>query len=36
MACKNDPVQSDEIVRRFRRDISYRKIANLIERLADE
>lgn len=33
---KNDPVQSDEIVRRFRRDISYRKIVNLIERLADE
>ncbi|WP_304670995.1 hypothetical protein ACTRL1_00425 [Neisseria meningitidis] len=36
MACKNDPVQSDEIVRRFRRDISYRKIVNLIERLANE
>ncbi len=36
MACKNDPVQSDEIVRRFRRDISYRKIVNLIERLAHE
>ncbi|HGJ8696730.1 TPA: glycosyltransferase [Neisseria gonorrhoeae] len=33
---KNDPVQSEEIVRRFRRDISYRKIVNLIERLADE
>ncbi|WP_118812512.1 glycosyltransferase [Neisseria meningitidis] len=33
---KNDPVQSDEIVRRFRRDISYRKIVNLIERLAHE
>ncbi len=33
---KNDPVQSDEIVRRFRRDISYRKIVNLIERLANE
>lgn len=36
MACKNDPVQSDEIVRRFRRDISYQKIVNLIERLANE
>ncbi len=36
MACKNDPVQSDEIVRRFRRDISYREIVNLIERLANE
>ncbi|WP_304674628.1 glycosyltransferase [Neisseria blantyrii] len=33
---KNDPIQSDEIVRRFRRDISYRKIVNLIERLANE
>ncbi|HHS1468959.1 TPA: glycosyltransferase [Neisseria meningitidis] len=33
---KNDPVQSDEIVRRFRRDISYQKIVNLIERLAHE
>lgn len=33
---KNDPVQSDEIVRRFRHDISYRKIVNLIERLANE
>ncbi|MBG8830698.1 glycosyltransferase family 4 protein [Neisseria meningitidis] len=36
LARKNDPVQSDEIVRRFRRDISYRKIVNLIERLANE
>ncbi|HFC6035598.1 TPA: glycosyltransferase [Neisseria meningitidis] len=33
---KNDPVQSDEIVRRFRRDVAYQKIVNLIERLADE
>lgn len=33
---KNDPVQSEEIVRRFKRDISYRKIVNLIERLANE
>lgn len=33
---KNDPVQSDEIVRRFRRDVVYQKIVNLIERLADE
>lgn len=36
LARKNDSVQSDEIVRRFRRDISYRKIVNLIERLANE
>ncbi|HEZ1451334.1 TPA: glycosyltransferase [Neisseria meningitidis] len=33
---KNDPVQSEEIVRRFKRDISYQKIVNLIERLANE
>ncbi|HGG7795560.1 TPA: glycosyltransferase [Neisseria meningitidis] len=33
---KNDPVQSDEIVRRFKRDVAYQKIVNLIERLADE
>ncbi|CWQ03474.1 glycoside hydrolase family protein [Neisseria meningitidis] len=33
---KNDPVQSDEIVRRFRRDVAYQKIVNLIERLAHE
>ncbi|ARC00866.1 hypothetical protein A6J44_04965 [Neisseria gonorrhoeae] len=33
---KNDPVQSDEIVRRFRRDVAYQKIVNLIERLANE
>ncbi|MBW3879680.1 glycosyltransferase [Neisseria meningitidis] len=36
MAKQNGAVQSDEIVRRFRRDISYRKIVNLIERLANE
>lgn len=33
---KNDSVQSDEIVRRFRRDVAYQKIVNLIERLAHE
>ncbi|MFU9992053.1 glycosyltransferase [Neisseria meningitidis] len=33
---KNDPVQSEEIVRRFKRDIFYQKIVNLIERLANE
>lgn len=33
---KNDPVQSDEIVRRFKRDVAYQKIVNLIERLAHE
>ncbi|HGN7017841.1 TPA: glycosyltransferase [Neisseria gonorrhoeae] len=33
---KNDPVQSEEIVRRFKRDVAYQKIVNLIERLADE
>ncbi len=36
MAKQNGAIQSDEIVRRFRRDISYRKIVNLIERLANE
>ncbi len=36
MAKQNGAVQSDEIVRRFRRDISYQKIVNLIERLANE
>lgn len=30
---KNDPVQSEEIKRRFKRDIAYQKIVNLIERL---
>lgn len=33
---KNDPVQSEEIVRRFKRDVAYQKIVNLIERLANE
>lgn len=33
---KNDPVQSEEIVRRFKRDVAYQKIVNLIERLAHE
>lgn len=33
---KSDPVQSDEIVRRFKRDVAYQKIVNLIERLANE
>ncbi|HEZ0948917.1 glycosyltransferase [Neisseria meningitidis] len=33
---KSDPVQSDEIVRRFKRDVAYQKIVNLIERLAHE
>ena len=36
LARKNDPVQSDEIVRRFKRDVAYQKIVNLIERLAHE
>ncbi|WP_127231809.1 glycosyltransferase [Neisseria meningitidis] len=36
MAKQNGAIQSDEIVRRFRRDISYRKIVNPIERLANE
>ena len=36
MAKQNGAIQSDEIVRRFRRDISYQKIVNLIERLANE
>ena len=33
---KDDPVQSEEIVRRFKRDVAYQKIVNLIERLAHE
>ena len=33
---KNDPVQSEEIIRRFKRDVAYQKIVNLIERLAHE
>ena len=36
LARQNDPVQSDEIVRRFKRDVAYQKIVNLIERLAHE
>lgn len=36
MSCKTDPVQSEEIVRRFKPDVAYQKIVNLIERLADE
>lgn len=36
MAKQNGAIQSDEIARRFKRDISYRKIVNLIERLANE
>ena len=36
MAKQNGAIQSDEIIRRFRRDISYQKIVNLIERLANE
>ncbi|MCS4534058.1 glycosyltransferase [Neisseria montereyensis] len=30
---KDDPIQSDEIIKRFKRDVSYQKIINLIERL---
>ncbi|KLT73853.1 glycosyl transferase family 1 [Neisseria arctica] len=33
---KNDPVQSDEIVHRFKRDVAYQKIVNMIEKLAHE
>lgn len=33
---KNDPVQSEEIIRRFKRDVSYQRIVNLIERLGHE
>ncbi|MDO4906671.1 glycosyltransferase [Neisseria sp.] len=33
LARKNDPVQSEEIVRRFKRDVAYQKIVGLIERL---
>lgn len=32
-ARKNDPADSKEIVRRFKRDVSYQKIVNLIEQL---
>lgn len=30
---KNDPVDSDEIIRRFKRDLAYQKIAKLIEEI---
>ncbi len=33
---KDDPVQSEEIVRRFKRDVAYGKIVNLIESLGHE
>ncbi|PSJ79561.1 glycosyltransferase, partial [Neisseria iguanae] len=33
---KNDPVRSEEIIRRFKRDVSYQRIVNLIERLGHE
>lgn len=33
---KSNPARSEEIVRRFKRDVSYRKIANLIESLGHE
>ena len=33
---RNDPVQSEEIVRRFKRDVAYQKIVTLIEKLAHE
>lgn len=33
---KNDPVQSEEIIRRFKRDVSYQRIVHLIERLGHE
>lgn len=33
---KNQPARSEEIIRRFKRDVSYRKIANLIESLGHE
>ncbi|MDO5639133.1 MAG: glycosyltransferase [Neisseria sp.] len=33
---RNDPVQSQEIVHRFKRDVAYQKIVTLIEKLAHE
>ena len=33
---RNGPVQSAEIVRRFKRDVAYQKIITLIETLAHE
>lgn len=33
---QNDPVQSQEIVHRFKRDVAYQKIVALIEKLAHE
>ena len=33
---RNGPVQSEEIVRRFKRDVAYQKIITLIEKLAHE
>ena len=33
---RNEPVQSAEIVRRFKRDVAYQKIVTLIEKLAHE
>ena len=33
---RNGPVQSAEIVRRFKRDVAYQKIITLIEKLAHE
>lgn len=33
---KNDPVQSDEIVHRFKRDVAYQKIVTMIEKIAHE
>ncbi len=33
---RNEPVQSQEIVRRFKRDVAYGKIVDLIEKLAHE
>ncbi|EGV37385.1 glycosyltransferase [Neisseria weaveri] len=36
MQQRHNPIQTDEILQRFKRDISYRKIINLIERLHHE
>ncbi|MCP1659208.1 glycosyltransferase [Neisseria perflava] len=36
LAHKDDPVQSEEIVRRFKRDVAYQKIVSMIERLGNE
>lgn len=36
LARKNAPVNSEEIVRRFKRDVAYQKIVDLIERLGHE